>query len=69
MVKNNLLGKYCECTGRFSTTLGRETGANLNLLNYGSDIHMFVLLLKRVAVHHHLDLLRDIVDSIYNAPI
>ncbi len=66
MVKTNLLGKYCECTGRYRTTLGRTAGTTTNLLNFGSDVRMFVLLMKRIAVHHGLDLLRSVVDSIHD---
>ena len=64
MVKNNLLGMYCDCTGRYNPALAKMIGDNTNLLNYNSDIRMFVLLMKRISARNHMDLLSGIVDSL-----
>eukprot|EP00831_Metopus_contortus_P033587 TRINITY_DN2690_c0_g1_i1.p1 TRINITY_DN2690_c0_g1~~TRINITY_DN2690_c0_g1_i1.p1 ORF type:complete len:335 (+),score=54.94 TRINITY_DN2690_c0_g1_i1:169-1173(+) len=61
-VKTHLLNVFCDCTGKYRRTL--STGKHLDLLSYDSSISHFLLLMKRIAENHHLELLRSIVDSI-----
>jgi len=65
MVKTGQLTKYCSCTGKYRKTLGIEKNTNTNLLNLATDINLFVLLMKRIAVHHKMELLGSLIEEIF----
>eukprot|EP01022_Parablepharisma_sp_SALTPOND_P011850 TRINITY_DN1509_c0_g2_i1.p1 TRINITY_DN1509_c0_g2~~TRINITY_DN1509_c0_g2_i1.p1 ORF type:complete len:2157 (+),score=297.67 TRINITY_DN1509_c0_g2_i1:3876-10346(+) len=65
MIKTGLLGKYCECTGKYALTLNKKKSGSTNLLNLNTDVNLFILLMKRIAVHHRMDLLGSIIDDIF----
>ena len=65
MVRTNLLTRLCKCTGNYKTTLGNGQ-VNTNLVNMGTSVKWFVLLMKRIGVYHKMELLQSVVDNVFD---
>ena len=64
LVKENLLGSMCSCTGIYKNTNGDICLKNLqnkNLLNSHSDVQILLELIKNIARRHQMKMLYRIV--------
>jgi hypothetical protein len=62
MVKNGMAGKYCECTGTYTQTIGNQDPEKLknpNLLNSSTDIRLFLQLMRNFGIYHNMPILKD----------
>ena len=66
LIKENLLGNMCSCTGIYKNTNGDiplEKLQNKNLLNSHSDIKILISLVKNIARRHQMKMLYRILVS------
>lgn len=66
MVKNKLVGEYCDCTGSYLQVLGDKQPSDLkslNMLNSQTDIKLFCRLLRNFAFLHEMGVLEDVAQQ------